>query len=156
GVELMPWPDGLEYAAQAVNIDQGRGGILHFGGYSLPSRYPQGYPLILAAAPPPLRPDVARPYSVSIWLRVAGVVVTYLLALKLFDRTSAIIAAILLALCPVFIAYSALVLSDVPTMTVTILVAWLLVRATDEEGRSGRKVALSLTWTVLGFIAGFS
>ena len=52
GVELMPWPDGLEYAASAVNIDRGLGPVLHFGSYSYPSRYTEGYPLILAVAWP--------------------------------------------------------------------------------------------------------
>src|SRR5258705_13110223 len=33
GVELMPWPDGLEYAASAMNLASGRGAVLHFGGY---------------------------------------------------------------------------------------------------------------------------
>ena len=43
----MPWPDGLEYAASAVNLANGRGAVLHFGGYTYPSRYTAGYPLIL-------------------------------------------------------------------------------------------------------------
>src|ERR1700682_2964362 len=47
GVELMPWPDGLEYAASAMNLASGRGAVLHFGGYTYPSRYTAGYPLIL-------------------------------------------------------------------------------------------------------------
>src|SRR5215469_16040280 len=47
GLELMPWPDGLEYAAAAVNLAKGRGAVLHFGGYTYPSRYTGGYPLIL-------------------------------------------------------------------------------------------------------------
>jgi len=47
GLELMPWPDGLEYAASAVNLAAGRGAVLHFGGYTYPSRYTGGYPLIL-------------------------------------------------------------------------------------------------------------
>src|ERR1700688_1287724 len=47
GLELMPWPDGLEYAAAAVNLAKGRGPVLHFGGYTYPSRYTAGYPLLL-------------------------------------------------------------------------------------------------------------
>jgi len=156
GAELMPWPDGLEYAAQAVNLDQGRGAVLHFGGYSYPSRYPEGYPLVLAAALPIIGHDVARLYTVTIAIGLCAIVAIYLLALKLFGRSSAVLAAILLALCPVFVTYSTLVLSDVPTMTVTILAAWALARATDEEGRPGRETALCATWTILGFIAGFS
>src|SRR5215471_15435078 len=156
GVELMPWPDGLEYAAQAVNLDDGRGPVLHFGGYSYPSRYPAGYPLILAAALPIIGHDVARLYTVTIAMGLCAIVAIYLLALKLFGRSSAILAAVLLTLCPVSVAYSTLVLSDVPTMSVTILAAWALARATDEESRPGRETALCATWTILGFIAGFS
>ena len=156
GAELMPWPDGLEYAAQAVNLDQGRGAVLHFGGYSYPSRYPEGYPLILAAALPIIGHDVARLYTVTLAIGLCAIVAIYLLALKLFGRSSAILAAVLLTLCPVSVAYSALVLSDVPTMTVTILAAWALARATDEEGRPGRETALYATWIILGFLAGFS
>src|SRR4029077_16773414 len=47
GLELMPWPDGLEYAASTSNLASGRGPVLHFGGYTYPSRYTAGYPLIL-------------------------------------------------------------------------------------------------------------
>src|SRR6266851_5024678 len=47
GFELMPWPDGLEYAASGRNLAIGRGAVLHFGGYTYPSRYTAGYPLIL-------------------------------------------------------------------------------------------------------------
>ena len=46
GAEFMPWPDGLEYAAMAVNLAHGMGPVLHFGGYTYPSRYTAGYPLI--------------------------------------------------------------------------------------------------------------
>jgi 4-amino-4-deoxy-L-arabinose transferase-like glycosyltransferase len=156
GVELMPWPDALEYAAQAVNIDSGRGPVLHFGGYSYPSRYPEGYPLILAAAAPIVGHEVARFYLVTIAIGLCAIVAIYLLALKLFGRPGAIVTALLLALCPVFITYSALVLSDVPTMAMTILVAYALAKATEEEDRTGREAALYTTWIVLGFIAGFS
>jgi 4-amino-4-deoxy-L-arabinose transferase-like glycosyltransferase len=156
GAELMPWPDGLEYAAQAVNLHQGRGAVLHFGGYSYPSRYPEGYPLILAAALPIIGHDVARLYTVTIAIGLCAIVAIYLLALKLFGRPSAMLATVLLALCPVFVTYSTLVLSDVPTMTATMLVAWALVRATEEEGRPDRAAALYATWMILGFTAGFS
>jgi 4-amino-4-deoxy-L-arabinose transferase-like glycosyltransferase len=156
GAELMPWPDGLEYAAQAVNLVQGRGAVLHFGGYSYPSRYPAGYPLILAAALPIIGHNVARLYAVTIAIGLGAIVAIYLLALKLFDRPSATLAAVLLALCPVFVTYSTLVLSDVPTMTVTILAAWALARATDEEGRPERQAALYATWIILGFFVGLS
>jgi len=156
GIELMPWPDGLEYAAQAVNLDNGRGPVLHFGGYSYPSRYTEGYPLILAAALPIVGHDVARLFTVTIAIGLCAIVAIYVLALKLFGRPSAIVAAVLLALCPVFLTYSTLVLSDVPNTAITIFAAYALTKATQEEGRAERISALYATWIVLGFIAGFS
>ena len=156
GVELMPWPDGLEYAAQAANLDAGHGAVLHFGGYSYPSRYPEGYPLILAAALPILGHDVARLYTVSIILGLGAILVAYLLALKLFGRVSAIVASVLLALCPVFITYSTLVLSDVPTFAVTLFAAYALAKATESEGPPDRIVAFYAAWAAFGFLAGFS
>ena len=156
GTELMPWPDGLEYAAQAVNLDQGRGPVLHFGGYSYPSRYTEGYPLILAAALPIVGHDVARLYTVTIAIGLCAIVAIYLLALKLFGRYAAIFAAILLALCPVFLTYSTLVLSDVPATAITILAAYALARATGDEGKPDRITIWYATWIIFGFIAGFS
>src|ERR1039457_6652763 len=59
GQELWPMPDGVEYAAMAVNLDRGLGPVLHFAGISYPPRYTIGYPLMLAAAYPLLgrRPE---------------------------------------------------------------------------------------------------
>jgi 4-amino-4-deoxy-L-arabinose transferase-like glycosyltransferase len=156
GVELMPWPDGLEYAAQAVNLDAGHGAVLHFGGYSYPSRYPEGYPLILAVALPFLGHDVARLYTVTIILGLGAIVATYLLALKLFGRPSAIIAAVLLALCPVFVTYSTLVLSDVPTFAVTLFTAYALTVGTESEESTDRIGTIYGAWAAFGFLAGFS
>ncbi len=119
----MPWPDGLEYAAAAVNLDRGLGPVLHFGGYSYPSRYTEGYPLILAAAYPILGHHVELLCLVTVAMGLVALVALYLLTFQMFGRSSAVIAGALLALSPVFITYSTLVLSDVPTMTLTILAA---------------------------------
>src|SRR5215469_14925959 len=79
GFELMPWPDGVEYAAQAVNIDSGLGPVLHFGGYSYPSRYTEGYPLILAAAWPLVGHDVAWLFLATTALGLVAVAALYIL-----------------------------------------------------------------------------
>ncbi len=116
GVELMPWPDGLEYAAAAVNLDHGLGPVLHFGGYSYPSRYPEGYPLILAAGYLVTGPEIARLYCVTIAFGLLAIAALYALTMRLFGRPSAMIAALILATSPIFLTYSTLVLSDVPTL----------------------------------------
>ncbi len=155
-VELMPWPDGLEYAAAAVNLDQGAGAVLHFGGYSYPSRYTQGYPLILAAAFPLLGHDVANLGYATVALAMLAIVALYVLTLELFGRPAAAVASALLAASPVFITYSTLVMSDVPALAVTILAALAMLRATRAaEARSASDTAVAY-WAIFGFLAGFS
>jgi len=154
GMELMPWPDGLEYAAAAVNLDRGMGPVLHFGGYSYPSRYTEGYPLILAAAYPMLGHRVGLLCLATAVMGLVAIIALYLLAFAMFGRPSAFAACVLLALSPVFITYSTLVLSDVPTMAVTILTAHMLYRASEAEDASS---STSLAWaTLCGLLAGFT
>jgi 4-amino-4-deoxy-L-arabinose transferase-like glycosyltransferase len=153
GAELMPWPDGVEYAAAAVNIDRGLGPVLHFGGYSYPSRYTEGYPLILAAAWPLVGHDVARLFLATTAMGLVAIAAIYVLALWMFGRPSAIAAAIILALSPVFLTYSTLVLSDVPTLAVTILATIALAIASAREERGASNLA---AWAIFGLLAGFS
>ena len=155
GFELMPWPDGVEYAAQAVNIDSGLGPVLHFGGYSYPSRYTEGYPLILAAAWPLVGHDVAWLFLATTALGLVAVAALYILTLWLFGRPSAVFAAIILALSPVFLTYSTLVLSDVPTLAVTILAALALRTAASREHGERYSAGLS-AWALFGLLAGLS
>ena len=131
GVELMPWPDGLEYAASGVNLANGRGAVLHFGGYTYPSRYTAGYPLILAFFHR-LYGGEFRPLNAALILGMLSVFGIFMLARGQFWRLAATVAALLLALSPVFITYSSLVMSDVPTLFVTICAAVMLVVATSD------------------------
>src|SRR5579863_6348302 len=105
GLELMPWPDGLEYAASAVNLTKGRGAVLHFGGYTYPSRYTGGYPLILEYLS---YGSISRvpPFFVSMVLGGASIIAIFVLARFLLGRAAGLTAALLLAFSPVFIAYS--------------------------------------------------
>ena len=158
GVELMPWPDGLEYAASAVNLASGRGPVLHFGGYTYPSRYTAGYPLILEIFYRILGREVPQ-LPVATWmLGMLSVIYIYTLTRPRFPRapavrTTAAIAALLLTLSPVFITYSSLVMSDVPTLFVTISAAFMLLAgATDALSNRQRFFA----WSLFGLLAGFS
>jgi hypothetical protein len=156
GAELMPWPDGLEYAAAAVNLDGGLGPVLHFGGYSYPPRYTEGYPLMLAAARLVMPGGVDRLYLATIAMGLATIAALYYLGFILFGRPSATLAALLLALSPVFITYSTLVLSDVPTMLVTVFAAALLAAASDAERAATSRRATLPYWAAFGLVAGFA
>jgi 4-amino-4-deoxy-L-arabinose transferase-like glycosyltransferase len=154
GVELMPWPDGLEYAAAAVNVERGLGPVLHFGGYSYPSRYTAGYPLLLAAGYPIVGREVARLRYVTMALGVLALMGMCVLARRYFGRASAFFAGLILATSPLFITYSTLVMSDVPTLALTVVAALALGRAAESEHSGGR--GMWGWWAVGGLLAGFT
>ncbi len=155
GVDLLPWPDGLEYAAAAVNLDRGLGPVLHFGDYSYPSRYTEGYPLILAAAYPILGGRVERLCLATIATAMVAVAMLYILASLMFGRASAFFAGLLLAASPLFATYSTLVLSDVPTLAVTLMAALALFHASAAEDAPlpppGRIALAALCGALAGF-----
>jgi hypothetical protein len=155
GLELMPWPDGLEYAASAVNLAKGWGAVLHFGGYTYPSRYTGGYPLILEF----LRHGSIRRDPPFLWSTALGMVSVFgvfWLARALFGRAASGIAALTLALSPIFITYSSLVMSDVPTLCVTIYAASAMREATSNEAPKLSIIRAVLAWLIFGLLAGFS
>jgi hypothetical protein len=155
GLELMPWPDGLEYAASAVNLANGRGAVLHFGGYTYPSRYTGGYPLILEFFRRVFGGQM--PLLCSSWtLALDSVLVIFILARWQFGRAAGAIAALLLALSPVFITYSSLVMSDVPTMFVTICAVLMLVAAVSDYATQSPSWMRMSAWLMFGVFAGFS
>ena len=155
GFDLMPWPDGLEYAASAANLANGRGAVLHFGGYTYPSRYTGGYPLILEFFHRIFGEHL--PLLFASWiLGILSVFTIFMLTRRLFGRAAAAIAALLLALSPVFITYSSLVMSDVPTLCVTIYAAVMLVLATSNYATESPSWMRMPAWLMFGLLAGFS
>jgi 4-amino-4-deoxy-L-arabinose transferase-like glycosyltransferase len=133
GHELYPMPDGVEYAAIAINLDRGLGPVLHFGGNSYPPRYTIGYPLILAAAYPLLGHRVERLCIVTALTALVAIAGLYLLTLWAFDRPSAILAGLLLATSPHFLGLSTCVLSDVPALAVIVLASVAFLYAEGKE-----------------------
>jgi 4-amino-4-deoxy-L-arabinose transferase-like glycosyltransferase len=127
--------------------------VLHFGGYTYPARYPQGYSLILAVAYPLIGHAPENFYRVAIALGLAAVGLLYLLALKAFDdRGAAIAASAILAVSPVFVTDSTLVLSDVPALALAIAAALAIALATRSEDRRWASLGW---WVLFSFIAGF-
>ena len=80
----------------------------------------------------------------------------YMLTRGQFWRLAATIAALLLALSPVFITYSSLVMSDVPTLFVTICAAVMLVVATSDYANQSAGWMRMSAWLMFGIFAGFS
>jgi hypothetical protein len=155
GLEMMPWPDGLEYAASGMNLVNGRGAVLHFGGYTYPSRYTGGYPLILEFFFGLFGADF-QAFHASMILGLLAIFAAFMLARGVFGRLPAVIATLLLALSPVFITYSTLAMSDVPTLFVTICVAAMLLMATSEYVTQSASWMRMMAWMIFGLFAGFS
>jgi len=152
----MPWPDGLEYAAAAVNLESGRGPVLHFGGYTYPSRYSAGYPLILDNLYRSKVRYVWALYIASLFIGAMSVAAIFSLANLAFGRAAALVGALLLALSPVFITYSSLVMSDVPTLLVTISAVFMMVAAASDDAHPSQIWLQMLLWSLFGLLAGFS
>ncbi len=156
GAEFMPWPDGLEYAAMTVNLAHGLGPVLHFGGYTYPSRYTAGYPLILAAIVPRMV-GISHAYLVTIAMGLLAIAAMFALARRMFDLQCATVAALVLATSPIFITYSTLVLSDVPAMLLAIVAAGLFFAiAVEEERPTARPRAMLALWAGFGLAAGYA
>lgn len=155
-LELMPWPDGLEYAAAAMNLAKGRGPVLHFGGYSYPSRYTGGYPLILEFFYHLGGSDYLLSFQIGTWLLgTFSVVIMFILTRWLLSRRAATVAALLLVVSPVFITYSSLIMSDVPTLFVTIYAVLILLGATEGAPNKPNSIRIHRS-LMFGVVAGFS
>jgi Dolichyl-phosphate-mannose-protein mannosyltransferase len=154
GCELMPWPDGLEYAASALNLAKGRGAVLHFGGYTYPSRYTAGYPLLLEFFSFFLSRQALMLWAPTFMMALLSILLIFFVGRSWIGRATGLIAALLLVYSPVFITYSNLVMSDVPTLFVTTCAVAMLLNATEDA--SAWKVTRIFGWLMFGLLAGLS
>lgn len=150
GQELWPMPDAVDYASMAVNLDRGLGPVIHFAGITYPALNTIGYPLILAAGYPIVGHQPERLCLVTALTALIAIAGLYLLTLWAFDRTTAIVAAMLLTMSPYFLGLSTCVLSDVPALAVIVVavVAFLYAEEKDSVAASatcGLLVGLAIT-----------
>jgi len=125
GDNLRPRKDALEYAVLANRLAGGDAPDVPIGDRVYPTRYPLGFPLLLAPS------VLARTPPHHLWrvtaiFGVAGVVLTYWAALRLTSPIAATWAALLLAAAPRYAYWSVHVMSDVPAAMLTALWALLL------------------------------
>ncbi len=113
------------YFNKASEIAQGYGYVYDLETRKPTAAYPIGYPAFLALLFRLTGPDMLLAKLANVLLSVACVSLTYLLALRVFDRVTALFSALFLALLPGFIVYSSLVCSDVLFVTLMTLVAVL-------------------------------
>ncbi len=143
-----PLPDAIEYAVGAAHLDAGEGLTLTINGTPIPSRYPLGFPLLIALAYRLLGRDVTNAYWVSIALGAGAIPLIFLLAGALVrERGVARWSAFLLATSSLLLSLAPLVMSETCSVFLTLLALNLAVRVAPPRA-SGPMFALGLT---LGF-----
>jgi 4-amino-4-deoxy-L-arabinose transferase-like glycosyltransferase len=147
--DLRPRPDALEYEEAARALAEGAGYCLILDGGCYPPRYPPGFSLLLV---PAMWLADAR-HGSGIWVvlasALAGIAAVWTIGLVTGGPASAAAAALLLALAPLHVRWSRAVMSDVPTATVTTLLALGGILC-------GRRTTPPRAWLALGIGVGLS
>lgn len=147
--DLRVCPDALEYEEAAANLAHGEGYYLVVAGKKYPPRYPPGFSMLLV---PVLLLSDDIPGSGIPGVLVAallGILVMWRLGARAGGRSGAGIGALLLALSPLHVHWSRMVMSDVPTTTAIAGVGlWTLVLL-DRD-------ASAVQWGLVGVCAGLA
>lgn len=127
GENLEPRVDALEYATLAIRLSAGEAPMLPIGSHTYPSRYPIGFPLLLApAAWAGVPPE--RLYEVSAVFALVGIAATAVAARRIAGSGLAVWAALLLALSPLYLRHGGMVMSDGPAAVIAAVWAAVLLR----------------------------
>ncbi|MBI4436817.1 MAG: glycosyltransferase family 39 protein [Candidatus Omnitrophica bacterium] len=114
--ERLIIPDGLEYAVSSVNFVRGMGYVLVINGASYPPRYyPFGYPLCLAPFYFFLGEKLGNGVFCTFSFSMGTLLLLFFLTRKLFGEKVALWATFFLALSPLHIYWSRVIMADVPS-----------------------------------------
>jgi 4-amino-4-deoxy-L-arabinose transferase-like glycosyltransferase len=121
-LDLGPYPDAVEYFAQANSILKEGAPTIQIGYDKLPSRYPPGYPLLMLPWLKLLRQnEIFAPFrtneTVGLLLLISGFIFYFAIARPLAGG----LAALLLATQPSFISFSRSSLSDLSGAAAVVL-----------------------------------
>lgn len=143
-------PDSAQYATSGYNLAEGKGFCIFINDLKLPPQYPPGFPLMLA----PFYRLTGLELHGAIYLILAfsllSILLCYFLAREVFGRGAALLAALLLAVSPLYVGYSQVLISDMASNSFIILGLWLAWRA------AGRERLSPLLWLFAGASCGFS
>ena len=114
--------------------------------------WPPGYPVFLGSVFVLLGEGVYQTAAANIALSLATIVVVYAIALRMFDRPTAVIAASALAVWPGQIYFSSLALSE-PLFTFLFAAAILLLISIPDAGRHRSRRALLVLFGVFVALA---
>lgn len=151
-IDFRPAPDAAEYAAAAVSLTEGRGLTVVMGGGVYPSRYPGGFPLVLALFRL-LGLPLERFHLGSLLLGLAVIPLVYQLGRRAgVGRGAALAAAAITACSPVLIFCSIRVVTE--NLSLLLLVTAFCFAAPAENRSPGRSALfVLLAGTAAGFAA---
>jgi hypothetical protein len=126
-LDLGPYPDAVEYFAQANSILKGEAPAIQIGYDRLPSRYPPGYPLLMV---PWLRflphNGILAPFRTNQTVGLLLLIGAFALYLAIGRPLAGGLGTLLLATQPAFVSFSRSSMSDVSGAAVAVL-AFVLV-----------------------------
>src|SRR5438270_9071997 len=121
-LDLGPYPDGVEYFAQANSILKEGAPAIQIGYDKLPARYPPGYPILMI---PWLRflphNAILAPFRTNQTIGLLLLVGTFTLYFAIRRPLAGGLASLLIATQPAFTSFSRSSLSDLSGGTVTVL-----------------------------------
>jgi hypothetical protein len=124
--DLRPAPDAVEYAVTAQRLASGESFALPLPGRDDPSRYPFGFPALLAPAYWFPGADLRAGLYGVIALGALGVLLVYLLGSRLWDRPTGLLAALTLLFLPQYLTWNRAIMSETATATLVAATALLL------------------------------
>ena len=143
--------DAVQYSLSAYNLYHHHIYGIKYAGQYYPAMYPYGYPLLII---PFYIIFGSQPYNAvysSLFFSLLSIVFAYLIGKELGSRLTGIIGALFLALCPLHILRSKLIMSEVSSGFFALLICWLLLRVIAPYSK--KQIILLL---ILGLVTGFS
>jgi len=148
--DLRPAPDAVEYAVTAQRLASGESFALPLPGRDDPSRYPFGFPALLAPAYWFPGADLRTGLYGVIALGALGVLLVYLLGSRLWDRATGLLAALTLLFLPQYLTWNRAIMSETATATLVAATALLLWHATATPDTRRQRWLLCATGIAVG------
>ncbi len=142
--DLRYVPDSVEYALSALSLAEGTGYFIHINHLPFPSRYPFGYPLLLAPVYWLGGDEPAVAIYLSLFLGIASIIIVYMIGRKVFGSWIGLLAAAWLTLAPEHIYLSQMILSDLASLLFFLLAIYMALIVKHPPG-----------FILLGFVLGY-
>ncbi len=143
-------PDCGQYATAGYNLAHGKGLWIYINDLKLPLNYPCGFPMILALFYLLTGAALHQAIYVVLAFSLVSILLVYLFARRIFGPATAILSSLLLAVSPLYVGYSQVLISDMVSNAFIVAGLWLSCLAAARERRD------AWMWILAGMCCGFS